>query len=117
MLTQKQSYFLEVYLTEPVLSEACRKANISRQSYYKWLNDKEFRERLKEIQKGVIEGVKERLDKLTVKALDELDKLLSKSNDNVKVRCIGIVLDNLFKAKELELEERIEKLEERLDKK
>jgi ACT domain-containing protein len=112
VLTKKQTYFLEVYLTTPILSEACKKANISRQTYYTWLKNKEFIKRIEDIQNSIIIGVKEKLDELTSEALNELEKLLLNSNDGVKVRCISIILDNMFKIKDLELEKRIEKLEE-----
>lgn len=61
-LTPKQKLLLKT-LTESyfVVSIACRKANISRMTYYRWLKNSEFKEKLEEIDQDLLTAIEDRL--------------------------------------------------------
>ena len=55
-MNQKQMSFLQALLTEPTVTRAAEKANISRETAYKYLRDEEFKMELQKRQDECISG-------------------------------------------------------------
>ena len=94
--------------------EACRKAHISKQTYYEWLKDPQFNSELKRLRNLVIEDAVEQLKAHTGRAVNTLVELLDSSNCALKRGVANDILTYVARYKEIqELEKRIDAIERR----
>jgi hypothetical protein len=115
-LSGKQERAILAVLESRSIEEACRKADISRTLYYKWLrNDPHFADALKDRRDAANEETLERLQTGLSGAVDVLVDLLASENEWVRRVAANDVISRFLKAKELgELEERLARLESAL---
>ena len=113
-LSERQLKALPFFVTSCSDIDACRQANISKQTYYEWLKNPHFKAELKHLRDLVIEDAVEQLKAYTSKAVSTLVKLLDVDNSALQRNVANDILNYVARYKEIqELEERIEAMEGR----
>ena len=112
-LTGKQLKAVPHLIASKTLKEGCKKARISRQTLYQWLQDptfkQEFRNQRDVIIEEALEDLKGNLTKATKTLIDLLD---TTDSDPLKRYVAKDIIDYTMKARELgELEERLVRVE------
>jgi len=111
-LSRVQARALPILLSAPSVARGCRLAGISRDRYYDWMKDSTFRA---EFDKQSDELVRDsiRLLKLNgVQAVESLSAFLQSRNEALRLKAIIESINYLHKFRELELDERITRLEQ-----
>jgi hypothetical protein len=113
-LSERQLKALPFFVSSCSDVEACRKANISKQTYYEWLKEAQFKTELKRLRNLVIEDALEQLKAHTSKAVNTLVGLLDVDNCALRRSVANDILTYVARYKEIqELENRIEAIERR----
>jgi len=113
-LSERQLKALPFFVTSCSDIDACRKANISKQTYYEWLKNPHFKAELKHLRDLVIEDAVEQLKAYTSKAVSTLVNLLDVDNSALQRNVANDILNYVARYKEIqELEESIEEMEGR----
>lgn len=113
-LSERQLKALPFFVASSSDVEACRKANISKQTYYEWLKDPHFNAELKRLRDLVIDDAVEQLKSHTGKAVTTLVNLLDSNNCALQRGVANDILTYVARYKEIqELEKRIEAIEKR----
>jgi hypothetical protein len=113
-LSERQRKALPFFVNSCSDVEACRQANISKQTYYEWLKDPRFKAELKRLRNLVIEDAVEQLKAHTSKAVNTLVGLLDVDNSALQRGVANDILTYVARYKEIqELENRIEAIERR----
>lgn len=104
-------------LESPTIAEASRKAGVSMRTIYVWLKEPEFQEVFREVKKQFISLTLSRLEGITGEATETLREImLTGVGESPRVSASKAILDTVLKLYEYEqLEERITKLEERIN--
>ena len=104
-------------LEAPTIAEASRKAGVSERTIYVWLKTPEFQEVFREVKRQFITLSLSRLEGITGEAIETLREImLSGEGESPRVSASKAILETALKLYEYEqLEERITKLEERLN--
>lgn len=103
---------LAALLQYPTVTEAAKKSGIAESSIFRWLQRADFREQLKAAQRAVVDEAVGGLQGATKEAVETLRRNLSCGHAAVEVRSAQIILEQSFKAIEIqELQERLERLE------
>lgn len=101
------------FLEGKTQEETARFVGVSRSTIAKWLKDEAFTKRLREERRKLFTEGLEELKSLLLKAVRTLRDLLENSEkESSKLAVCKTILELGLKAKEMELEERLERLEE-----
>ena len=115
-ITDKQLRVIPFLLEAPSIEEGCKRAKVSKATFYAWLKEDAFREELRRQREEVVRGALETLKANVSKATETLVKLLDSDKEGIRVRVAEDIIEFTQKAIELEeLERRIASIEERLD--
>ena len=118
-LSQRKEKFLLAYLNTNTIEEARKEAGISESSAYNYLNDPLFKAEYRNKRREIMQHVTSRLQHSATLAVDTLNEVMEdkeNSTPSARVQSAKAVLENAYKAIELEdLAERIEQLEELLN--
>jgi len=117
-LTLKQQQAVNLLIGGRNAAQTARELDLHENTLYKWNKLPEFQDALKQAEREAMRAVSISLLGLAEKATDTLSGVMDKDSarDSSKVRAADIVLGRLLQTRELlELEERISKLEERLN--
>jgi hypothetical protein len=111
----RQERAIVALLAEPTIGAAARAAEISEVTLWRWMKEPEFRAKLRDARRAVVEGAIGRLQQAATEAVDTLQRNLTCGTPSVEVRAATAILDQAVKAVELfDLAERVEQLEARL---
>ncbi len=112
-LTSRQIAALPCFVASASVEASCEAADISRETYYKWLKNPVFKSELDRLRNEVVNDAVNQLKATTVKAATTLSLLLDRDdNPSVQRAAANDILNHVGRFKELqELQERIEKLE------
>lgn len=111
-LHDKQLITIAHVLSSKSIDEGCKKAEISRTAYYRWLEDDAFKSELKRQRDALIEEALGRLKLSIAKAVEELAKLMDSKREDIKRGACRDIIEYALKAIELEdIESRLEKVE------
>ncbi len=114
-LTKKQEAAIAALLSTSVMKDAAAQVGISDVTLWRWLQLPEFESAYRAARRQVVEQAISKLQGATKYAVATLGKNLSCGNPAVEVRAASIILEQAVKGVELiELQERIERLEETL---
>ena len=112
-LTSAQKRVLPFLLSCHSYEDAAQAAGISRKQIYEWFKQPKFIKELKNQRSTLIEGVRHILKMSSTKAVYSLTRLLDSDNENVRLRASIAILDQSGKLHDIvDVEERLEKLEE-----
>src|SRR6266536_55070 len=111
----KQERAIVALLTEATLGAVAKAADISEVTLWRWMKEPEFKSRLRDARRAVVEGAIGRLQQAATQAVDTLQRNLTCGTPSVEVRAAIAILDQAIKAIELfDVVERVEQLEARL---
>jgi DNA-binding MurR/RpiR family transcriptional regulator len=100
-------------LAEPTIAAAALKVGISESTLLRWLQEPTFKAEYRSARRQVVEAAIGRLQTVTTKAVDTLERNLTCGIPAVEVGAAKSVLDQAVKAVELvDLAERVEQLEQ-----
>jgi len=94
-------------------AETAKALNISESSVEKWRCKEDFKKALREASKGIYDAAIAKLSFKAVECADELSRIATDSEvpDRVKISAIQLVFSQLEKARNWELEARLETIE------
>jgi hypothetical protein len=112
---RKQDKAILALLTEPTVEAAARSADVAPATIWRWTQQADFRSRLRDARRAVVEGAIGRLQQAATEAVETLRRNLTCGTPSVEVRAATAILDQAIKAVELfDVVERVEQLEARL---
>jgi hypothetical protein len=95
------------------VTDASKKAGVTRKTVYRWLDDDGFKSEVVKAQNDVLERVGSRLSALALKGLNVMDELLDSEDESVRLRASSALLSRFTEILEvLRLEKRLEILED-----
>jgi hypothetical protein len=104
---------LAALLAEPTIALAAEKAGIGASTLLRWLQEPSFKARYREARRQVVEAAIGRLQHVSTKAVDALERNLTCGIPAVEVGAAKAVLDQAVKAVEvMDLAERVEQIEQ-----
>lgn len=118
-LKPKQEAFLLALFTERTKEAAIRKADIARNTGYKYLHDPDFKQAYRDMQRMVMQETTQAIQSTSRQAVEVLNDILDdeEATNSDRIRVASIILDNAYKALELDdISARIDSLEELMDK-
>jgi AcrR family transcriptional regulator len=113
-LPEKQQTVLLALLNGTTRKDAAQTAGVSESTVYRYLSDKDFVAALTEKRQQMFENAINELYGLTVKAAATLRRNLDSGNAAVEVRAAIAVETLAIRARELQIAERLERLERQL---
>ena len=114
-LSDRQLKALPYLAGSRTLSEGARLADISRTTFYRWMEDIEFRRELEHIRDEASELAHVELKGLMLKSVIVLSEALEDSNAFVRLRAAQIALTTHLKASEIkDIEKRLDLLSDAL---
>lgn len=114
-LKPKQESFMFALITEPTVTKAYQKANISNSTAYKWLKDETFKQALMEFRRELMKQTTAKLQANSIGAIDTLVAIMEDENQpaNARVQSSRTILEYAYKGLELEdIQERLDRLEQ-----
>lgn len=112
VLSDKQTKIIVAILQSRTIAEGCRKAKISRETFYEWLKDETFKAEFEKQRREIIDLSLHELKTASREAVDVLRGLLISKKDGIRFRAATTIIENVIKSLELEdLNKRIEALE------
>jgi len=115
-LSRRQLKAIPFLVGSPTYTQGCEKAKINKTTLYKWLKNPEFKAELDRQRSEIVEAAFGMIAQNIEKAISTLVGLLDTSDDRVKRLTSNDIIGHFLKHKELrELEERIGRIEERLE--
>ena len=111
----RQDRAIIALLAEPSIEAAAKTADVSDVTIWRWMKQPEFRAKLRDARRAVVEGAIGRLQQASTEAVATLQRNLTCGTPSVEVRAAATILDQAIKAVELfDMVERVEQLETRL---
>lgn len=115
-LTTKQAKAIPVLLAAKSYEKGCKAAKISKATFYKWMQEESFATEFDRQRNEIAETAFGMITQNIEKAVSTLVGLLDTGDDRVKRLTANDVINHFLKRRELvDLEERIERIEERLE--
>lgn len=114
MLNQRQDKFLKALLETASVEQACRVANITKPTAYKYLKDVEFMKEYRSIRRELMQGITARLQKSSEEAVNTLNEIMldETATPSSRVQAAKNVLDVAYRSIEIDdTQERLEELE------
>ena len=101
-LSDKQLAFIDAYLSEQDINKVCKKLNITRPTYYKYLNDDAVKQEISRIRFATIENTARYLqDNLSLCSQELVSIIKSKDTaPQIKINAINSIFNNCSKLTE-----------------
>ena len=116
-LTTKQAKAIPILLSARSYEQGCKKAKISKTTFYAWMQDEDFAAEFNRQRSEIVEAAFSMIAQNIEKAVTTLVGLLDTGDDRVKRLTANDIIGYFLKHKELdELEERIQQIEQQLEK-
>ncbi|MDD3275428.1 MAG: hypothetical protein PHP93_00055 [Kiritimatiellales bacterium] len=114
--TAKREIAIVALLTSPSVGVAAKAAKVSRATIYRWLEDQDFRARLKDRRSAVLESAVESIKTYTSKAVETLADLMDSQDERIRRLASKDMVDYGLRVKEVQsLEDRLAIMEEQLN--
>jgi hypothetical protein len=110
-LTQRQEALIAALLTEKTISSACKKTKITTATYYEWIKNPAFSDRLRLESSQIFAESRRLIRQTTIEAVGVLKKLLTSKKENLRRLAALAILDYGFKDNEADFANRLEKIE------
>ena len=116
-LSRRQLKAIPFLVGSPTYTQGCVKAKINKATLYKWLKQPEFKCELDRQRSEIVEAAFGMIAQNIEKAISTLVGLLDTGDDRVKRLTANDIIGHFLKHKELDdLEERIQQIEQQLEK-
>lgn len=114
-LSKRQLKSIALILQCPSIAEGCRAAGISRETFYNWLQNSDFKAEFIRQRQELIDLALHELKASAGEAVGVLRELLKAEGESVKLRTAQSILEAVLKSIEIEnLETRVSLLEEKI---
>jgi transposase len=111
----RQERAIVALLSEPSIEAVAKTPDVSDVTIWRWMKRPDFRAKLRDARRAVVEGAIGRLQQTATEAVDTLRRNLTCGTPSVEVRAATAILDQAIKAVELfDMVERVEQLEAQL---
>jgi hypothetical protein len=111
----RQDRAIVALLAEPSIEAAAKSAEVSDVTIWRWMKQPEFKSRLRDARRALVEGAIGRLQAAATEAVETLRRNLTCGTPSVEVKAAATILDQAVRCVELfDLAERVEQLEARL---
>lgn len=111
-LNNRQLLSIPRILSSSSVEEGCKKARVSRTTFYAWLKDDDFKTELKRQRDEMIQDALDRLKCAITKATTELIKLMDSSREDIKRLVCRDIIEYALKSIEIDdIEQRLDKVE------
>ena len=115
-LTTKQTKAIPILLSAKSYEEGCKKARVSKTTFYAWMQDEDFAAEFNKQRNEIVEAAFGMIAQNIEKAVTTLVGLLDSKDERIKRLTAKDMIGHYLKHKEIEeLEDRIERIEERLE--
>lgn len=118
-LDKNKEQFLIALLSNSTIKEASKQVGITSQTGHQYLNDPEFKKVYSKVRRNTFNLATSKLQHSAVKAVEVLNELMidKETPASTRVQASRAIIDNAYRAYELDdLQERLDTIEERLDK-
>lgn len=116
MLNTKQNKLIPLIIKLGNIDKACKEAQISRQTYYDWLENEEFAAELKKQQDSFYNDALVELNNLVGDAVAKYRELINCQDKPLEFRVASAIIENRLKLIEAkDLQERIEAIEKAIE--
>lgn len=112
--TNKQLNFMFALLSEPTITLACKKANVSEKTAYTWLKNPYFQMHFKKLKHDFIKNTTAKLQANTLRAVDTLVNIMENEDLSAlaRVQSARTILGFAYRGAEIEdIQDRLDKLE------
>lgn len=114
-LSERQLKALPFLAGSPTLTEGTNLAEISRTTFYRWMEDDDFRGELERLRSEAVEFAQLELKGLMLKSVMVIGEAMENSNPSIRLRAAQIALSTHIKVNELkEIEKRLDLLDNAL---
>lgn len=114
-LSTRQTEAIPFLVGAPTYAEGCKRAGITRTTFYKWLKDSEFKAELTKRRDAIVTDALDILKAHIGKAVHALVALLETENESLRRQTSNDIINYVLKVKEMtDIEERLEALEKAL---
>jgi transposase len=112
-LSKRQAQALPIFASNLTIEEACERAGISRNTFYEWLKEPQFKSELERLRNEIVNEAVNHLKMTSTKAAKTLGDLLERDDSpTVQRAAANDVLGHVMKFMELkELEDRLADIE------
>jgi transposase len=111
-LNSRQLKAIPILIGCDTVEGAAKKAGISKNTIYTWMQQEEFCQAVSEARKKLFDRAMHKLMNVSMKAVITLEKLLNAESESVRRAAANDVLGHILKYRELsEIEERLETVE------
>jgi len=111
-LNSRQLKAIPILIGCDTVEGAAKKAGISKNTIYTWMQQKEFSQAVSEARKKLFVSAMHRLMTVSMKAVNTLEKLLHAESEAVRRAAANDVLGHILKYQEIsEIEERLDTVE------
>jgi hypothetical protein len=111
-ISGKQAQLIALLLTERTIDDACKKANVSVSTYWRWMKEPNFLTEYRSTRSRILENTVAKLQSLSTDAIEALERNLHCENPSIEIRSATIILEHSAKGVEaLNLLVRVEELE------
>ncbi len=112
-LSKRQKQALPIFASNLTIEEACERAGISRNTFYEWLKEPQFKSELERLRNEIVNEAVNHLKITSTKAAKTLGNLLERDDSpTVQRAAANDVLGHVMKFMELkELEDRLADIE------
>lgn len=115
-LSEKQLKAIPAILGSATITEGCRKAKVSKTSFYEWMKEPAFKAEFIRQRNDLVSLALDELKGCTGEAVKVLRALLKSKKEGVRLRTATAILDHVGKFIEYEeLEHRLTEIERRLN--
>ena len=114
-LTPKQRRTIAAIITTRTHEDAMQTVGVTRQTFYKWLKIPAFRDELRRRLDDLTEDAIGQLKSAAGEAVQTLRGLLKSENESTRLRASIAIIDQIHKAKELDIIARLEEIEQYLE--
>jgi len=116
--TKKQLHALPYLVKCPSVSQAAKEADVCPRQIWKWLQDPAYKREVDSQRNSLFSEAMARLKNASQKAVETLVSLLDSNCEKTKLSAAEKILSFAFKSKEtIEIELRLEQIEQRLEQK
>jgi len=115
ILTVKQRRTIAAIITSRTHEDAMQIARITRQTFYKWMKSPAFRDELNRQLDDFTADAIGQLKSAAGEAVQTLRGLLASESENVRLRAALGIIDQINKAKELEITARLDAIEKAIE--
>lgn len=116
ILSTNQRRVLPVFLKPGITKDLCKEANIETNTYYKWMQNKAWREALEQYETQAASDARKYIKSLYSDAAEKLHGLLNSKYESMRFKAVSLILEYQFKYTEQDnIIKKVDELEARLN--